>query len=81
MSARHKPIFYRRKRRVMPGLIVLLSVTGFALWMMTRPGGLLSKFVDELPSLYQWIPAAIMWMVLLVMLSMAMFGGGSRREE
>ena len=80
MPARQKPIFYRRKRRVMPGLIVLLSLTGFALWMMARPGGPLARLIENLPSLYQWIPAAVMWMVLIVMLSLAMFGSPKRDE-
>jgi len=79
MSARQKPIFYRRKRRVMPGLVVLLAVTGLVLWMMTRPGAPFSGVIENLPLLYQWIPAAIMWMVLLVMLSMAMFA--PKRDE
>ena len=79
MPARQKPIFYRRKRRVLPGLVILLAVTGLVFWMMVRPGGPLASFVENLPSLYQWVPAAIMWMVLLVMLSMAMFG--PKRED
>ena len=79
MPARQKPIFYRRKRRVLPGLIVLLSITGLVLWMMARRGGPLAGVIENLPSLYQWIPAAVMWMVLLIMLSIAMFG--PRREE
>jgi len=79
MSARQKPIFYRRKRRVMPGLVVLLSLTGLVLWFMTRQGGPLAGVIENLPLLYQWIPAAIMWMVLLVMLSMAMFA--PKRDE
>ena len=79
MFARHKPIFYRRKRRVMPGIVVLLSLTGFVAWMMARPSGPLAGFVAELPSLYQWIPAAIMWAVLLVMITVAMFG--PRRDD
>ena len=41
---------------------------------MVRPGGPLASLVDNLPSLYQWVPAAVMWIVLLVMLGMAMFG-------
>ena len=73
MAARHKPMFYRRKRRVMPSLIAVLSLTALVVWFMARPGGPLASVVENLPSLYQWIPAAIMWMVLLVMLSMAMF--------
>jgi hypothetical protein len=79
MPARHKPIFYRRKRRIVPGLVVLLSFTGIVLWFMAREGGPLSGLIEKLPTLYQWIPAAIMWMVLLVMLSLAMFG--PKREE
>lgn len=79
MSARHKPIFYRRKRRVVPGLVVLLSLTALVLWFMARDGGPLSSVVEKLPTLYQWIPAAIMWMVLLVMLSLAMFS--PRKED
>lgn len=79
MPARQKPIFYRRKRRVMPGLVVLLALTGLVLWFMTRPGGPLAGVIENLPLLYQWIPAAIMWMVLLVMLSMAMFA--PKRDE
>lgn len=79
MSARNKPIFYRRKRRVMPGLVVLLSLTGLVLWFMARSGGPLSGVIENLPSLYQWIPAAIMWLVLLVMLGMAMFA--PKRED
>lgn len=79
MPARHKPIFYRRKRRVMPGLIVLLSLTGLVAWMMARQDGPLSGLMERLPSLYQWIPAAVMWVVLLVMITAAMFG--PRREE
>jgi hypothetical protein len=73
MAARHKPMFYRRKKRVMPGLVAVLSLTALVIWFMSRAGGPLSGVVQNLPSLYQWIPAAIMWMVLLVMLSMAMF--------
>jgi uncharacterized membrane protein len=73
MAARHKPMFYRRKKRVMPGLVAVLSLTALVIWFMARTGGPLAGVVADLPSLYQWIPAAIMWMVLLVMLSMAMF--------
>jgi len=79
MAARQKPMFYRRKKRVMPGLVAVLSLTGLVLWFMSRPGGPLASAVENLSSLYQWIPAAIMWMVLLVMLSMAMFG--PKRED
>ena len=80
MPARQKPIFYRRKRRVMPGVIFLLSLTGLVLWVMMRRGGPLAGVIDNLPSLYQWIPAAIMWMVLLVMLSLAVFGSPKRED-
>ena len=79
MAARHKPMFYRRKKRVMPGLIAVLSLTALVIWVMARPGAPLAYVAENLTSLYQWIPAAIMWMVLLVMLSMAMFG--SKRED
>jgi len=79
MAARHKPIFYRRKKRVMPGLVMVLSLTALVIWFMARPSGPLAGLFDNLPSLYQWIPAAIMWMVLLVMLSMAMFA--PKRDE
>jgi|HubBroStandDraft_5_1064220.scaffolds.fasta_scaffold1564664_1 hypothetical protein len=79
MPARQKPIFYRRKRRVLPGLVVLLSITGLVLWMMVRPGGPLASVMDNLPALYQWIPAGIMWMILIIMLSMAVFG--TKRED
>ena len=74
MAARHKPIFYRRKKRVMPGLVAVLSLTALVIWFMARADGPLAGMIENLPLLYQWIPAAIMWMVLLVMLSMAMFG-------
>ena len=79
MAGRQKPIFYRRKKRVMPGLIMVLSLTGLVIWFMARPGGPLAGLAENLPSLYQWIPAAIMWMVLLIMLSMAMFA--PKRDE
>ena len=79
MAARHKPMFYRRKKRVMPGLIAVLSLTALVIWVMARPGGPLANVAENLTSLYQWIPAAIMWMVLLVMLSMALFG--PKRED
>lgn len=74
MAARHKPMFYRRKKRVMPGLLAVLSLTALVIWFMARTGGPLAGAIENLQSLYQWIPAAIMWVVLLVMLSMAMFG-------
>jgi hypothetical protein len=74
MVARNKPIFYRRKRRILPGLVVLLAATGLVLWVMVRPNGPFAGVIENLPALYQWIPAAIMWMVLLVMLSMALLG-------
>ena len=74
MPARQKPIFYRRKRRVMPTAVVALSVIGLVAWMMVRRDGPLAGTMEHLPSLYQWIPAAVMWAVLLVMLSVAMFG-------
>jgi len=79
MLARQKPIFYRRKRRVLPGLIALLSITALVIWFMVRHGGPLAGIIENLPTFYQWIPAAVMWMVLLVMLSLAMFG--PKREE
>lgn len=75
MVTRHKPIFYRRKRRY-PGVILLLAVTGVLAFVAFNPlGNPFSIWAGSLPALYQWIPAAILWMVLLVMLSVAVFRG------
>ena len=63
----------------MPGLVAVLSLTALVIWFMARTGGPLAGLLQNLPSLYQWIPAAIMWMVLLVMLSMARFA--PKRDE
>jgi hypothetical protein len=75
MAARYKPIFFRRRRRWMPTVIALLGATGIAAYLVTRPSdNPLSAWVLSLPSLYQWIPAAIMWLTLLVMLMVSVFG-------
>ena len=56
--------------------MLLLATTVVAtILAMTSFGGVLTTFSQSLPSLYQWIPAAFLWMVLLVMLSVAMFRG------
>ena len=75
MAARYKPIFFRRRKRRMPVAIALLSVTGIAAYLAMRPSdNPLSIWVLSMPSLYQWIPAAIMWLTLLVMLMISVFG-------
>jgi hypothetical protein len=75
MTARYKPIFYRRRRRRMPGVLALLGTTGIAAYFVMLPGdNPLSTWVMSLPSLYQWIPAAIMWLTLLAMLMFSVFG-------
>ena len=79
MATRHKPMFYRRKKRVMPGLVAVLSLTALVIWFMARSGGPLAGLAENFSSLYQWIPAAVMWLILLVMLSMAMFA--PKRDE
>lgn len=75
MNGRYKPIFYRRRKRWMPGVLALLGATGIAAYFVMLPGdNPLSTWVMSLPSLYQWIPAAIMWLTLLVMLTVSVFG-------
>ena len=75
MNGRYKPIFYRRRKKRVPAVIVLLGVTGFAFYLAVRPSDdAISIWFLSLPSLYQWIPAAIMWLTLLVMLMFSVFG-------
>ena len=76
MTARHKYIFCRRKRRS-PGVIMFLLATTVVATILaiTSFGDMLTSLSLSLPSIYQWIPAAILWMVLLVMLSVAVFRG------
>jgi hypothetical protein len=76
MTARHKPIFYRRKRRAPGVVLILLAATIVTSFLVFKPfGDALTGLGQSLPSLYQWIPAAILWTVLLVMLSVSIFRG------
>ena len=75
MAARYKPIFYRRRKKWAPGAIALLAVTGIAAYLVMQPSdNPISAWAQSLPSLYQWIPAVIMWLTLLVMLTISVFG-------
>jgi hypothetical protein len=76
MPARHKPIFYRRKRRAPGVFLTLLAVSVVTSILIFKPfGDAWTGLGQSLPSLYQWIPAAILWTVLLVMLSVSVFRG------
>ncbi len=76
MATRHKPIFFRRKRRAPGVVLLLLALTAVTCILVFKPfGDALIGLGQSLPSLYQWIPAAILWTVLLVMLSVAVFRG------
>ena len=75
MNGRYKPIFYRRRKKRVPAVFVLLGATAIAAYFVMRPSdNPISTWVLSLPSLYQWIPAAIMWLTLLVMLMVSVFG-------
>jgi hypothetical protein len=76
MATRHKPIFFRRKRRAPGVILTLIALTVVTSILVFKPfGDALTGLGQSLPSLYQWIPAAILWTVLLVMLSVAVFRG------
>lgn len=75
MAVRYKPIFSRRRKKRMPVALALLGATGLAAYLLMRPSdNPLALWVLSMPALYQWIPAAIMWLTLLVMLVMSVFG-------